>query len=332
MLVDTGFSGFGRVGNTVEDYLDPAKSGQRNAEAEEAANRIMAATKAAGVKQIDYLVITHYHSDHTGGVAALSARIPIKTFVDHGEPASTAPGYEKLPEQTIQWEKASLATYTAVRQNHPHLPVKPGDTIPIKGIRVEVVSAGGGVIEKPLAGGGERNPLCGGDFRPQPLAQGENARSIGMIITFGKLRIADFGDLQNSTSERLVCPVNLLGRVDLYMTAHHGVGDDNPPPTVWALHPRVALMNNTPTHGGEFRAPAQPVWVTLHSSPGFVDLWQLHFSDVGEKAHNAPAEFIANLTPQCEGKWIEVSATADGAFVVRNSRNGFEKKYPATSK
>ena len=149
-----------------------------------------------------------------------------------------------------------------------------------------------------------------------------------MVITFGKLRIADLGDLQNSTSERLVCPVNKLGRMDLYMTAHHGVGNDNPPATVDALHPRVAIMNNTPTHGGEFRAPAQPVWVTLHNSPGFVDLWQLHFSEVGKKEHNAPEEFIANLTAQCEGKWIEVTAAADGAFTVRNSRTGFQKRYP----
>src|SRR5690242_16934833 len=48
------------------------------------AERIAAAAKAAGVKKIDYLVITHYHTDHVGGVPQLAEKLPIHTFVDHG--------------------------------------------------------------------------------------------------------------------------------------------------------------------------------------------------------------------------------------------------------
>ena len=33
---------------------------------------IVATAKSAGVKKIDYLVITHYHADHVGGVAQLA--------------------------------------------------------------------------------------------------------------------------------------------------------------------------------------------------------------------------------------------------------------------
>ena len=62
LLVDTGWPGF--------DGRD--------------ADRILAAAKDAGIKQIDYLVITHYHADHAGGTAALAARLPIRHFVDHG--------------------------------------------------------------------------------------------------------------------------------------------------------------------------------------------------------------------------------------------------------
>jgi hypothetical protein len=111
------------------------------------------------------------------------------------------------------------------------------------------------------------------------------------------------------------------------MTAHHGVGNDNFPALVHALAPKVVLMNNTPSHGGEFRPPAQPIWATLRNSPGFMDIWQLHFSEVGEKTNNGPEDLIANLTNKADGKWIEVSATPDGTFTVRNSRNGFEKTY-----
>src|SRR5271170_3179291 len=48
------------------------------------ANRIMIAAKSAGIDHIDDLVITHYHSDHVGGVAQLASRIKISTFFDHG--------------------------------------------------------------------------------------------------------------------------------------------------------------------------------------------------------------------------------------------------------
>src|SRR5207244_7316319 len=41
------------------------------------AKRILAAAQHAGVKKIDYLVISHYHADHVGGLAALSKVIHI---------------------------------------------------------------------------------------------------------------------------------------------------------------------------------------------------------------------------------------------------------------
>src|ERR1700686_1944190 len=67
ILVDAGYAGFGNGD----------------------ADRIPAAAKAAGVKQIDYLVITHYHKDHVGGVPQLAAKLPIRNFVDHGQSFET---------------------------------------------------------------------------------------------------------------------------------------------------------------------------------------------------------------------------------------------------
>lgn len=49
------------------------------------ADRIVATAKNAGLKKIDYVLITHFHNDHAGGAPQLGARIPIATFVDHGE-------------------------------------------------------------------------------------------------------------------------------------------------------------------------------------------------------------------------------------------------------
>src|SRR5690349_12283477 len=47
-------------------------------------DRLMEAIKDAGVTKIDYLISTHYHVDHIGGVQELAKTIPIGTFVDHG--------------------------------------------------------------------------------------------------------------------------------------------------------------------------------------------------------------------------------------------------------
>ena len=39
----------------------------------------------AGLKRIDHVLISHFHGDHAGGLAALSKRVEIGSFIDHGE-------------------------------------------------------------------------------------------------------------------------------------------------------------------------------------------------------------------------------------------------------
>src|SRR5690349_15232414 len=58
--------------------------------------RILAAAKQSGVSRIDYLVITHYPGDHVGNAAALAKKLPIGTFIDHGQPVepSAQPLYD----------------------------------------------------------------------------------------------------------------------------------------------------------------------------------------------------------------------------------------------
>jgi beta-lactamase superfamily II metal-dependent hydrolase len=290
MLVDTGYAG--------HDNRD--------------ANRIVAAATAAGLKRIDYLVITHYHGDHAGGVPQLTARIPIGRIYDRGDDIET----------TNPKTQAVFAPYAQLREKYPHQTVKPGDTIPIKSLQVTVVAASGYSIAKPLPGAGQANPLCA-DYQPLPSDPGENARSIGMIITFGNLRISDLGDLSWNKEHKLACPVNKLGPVDLYMTTHHGTATSGSPQIVEALHPRVAIMNNGADKGGSVKA-----WTTIEKSPDLEDLWQLHYSNEGGKEHNVGEKFIANASATNDkGYAIEVIARPDSSFTVKNDRNQFEKTY-----
>src|ERR1035438_8914575 len=65
--------------------VDAGYQGSKNRDA----GRIYAAAKAAGVAQIDYLVITHYHGEHIGGVPQLSVKTPIRNFVHNGKKFGT---------------------------------------------------------------------------------------------------------------------------------------------------------------------------------------------------------------------------------------------------
>ena len=288
--------------------IDAGYAGNDNRDA----NRIAAAAAAAGVKRIDYLVITHYHADHAGGVPQLAAKLPIGRIFDRG-----VDGVDKSSSKN-----AAFAPYLAVREKYPHEKLRPGGTIPVKGLRVDVVAASGESIASPLqAVAGKANPLCA-TWEALPPDPGENSPSLAMIVTFGNLRISDLGDLYWNQEHDLVCPTNKLGTVDIYMTTHHGTATSGAPQIVHALHPRVAIMNNGADKGGSVKA-----WTAIKNSPGLEDLWQLHYSNAGGAGHNVDGQFIANPEGADNGFAIEIDARANGTFTVRNTRNQFEKTY-----
>jgi competence protein ComEC len=287
LLVDTGWEGFnGRD-----------------------ADRIVAAAKLAGVKKIDDLVISHFHADHVGGVTQLAERIPISTFIDHGPNVET----------TDDAKRFSAAYYKAAEKG-THRVVRPGDTIPLEGVEVKVLTANGDLIGAPA--GSPKNPYCDSATR-QDDDPSENARSVGILVTYGKFRFIDLSDLTWNKELSLMCPVNPIGTVDVYLTSHHGFALSGSKQLVWALHPRVAIMNNGARKAGE---PA--AWQIVHDSPGLEDFWQSHFSMVGGKDHNTAEPFIANPDEKCEGKYLKLTAEFDGSFTVTNSRNGLTKTYP----
>ncbi len=288
LLIDTGWPGF----------------------AGRDAARIAAVAKEAGISKLDYVLITHYHDDHVGGVPQLLERVKVDMFVDHG------PNREDSDDA-----RANYAAYEKELRSTKRLVVKPGDRIPMEELGVEVVSAGGALIAKPLEGAGQTNPLCA-DEPASPEDPSENARSVGVVVTYGKLRMLDLGDLTKGKELQLVCPSSLIGRVDLFVVSHHGFNQSNTRALVHAVHPRVAIMDN-----GAHKGASPDAWQTVHDSPGLADLWQLHYAIEGGKAHNVATDFIANLDEKCEGRSIRVAAEADGTITVTNTRNGFSKTY-----
>lgn len=275
--------------------------------------RIVSAAKALGIREFDYILTTHYDIDHAGNIPAIAAKVPGKVYIDHGALVANS----KLGAGN---RKAADA-YLAFVADKKRMSVKPGDAIPMEGVEITVVASGEQTISKALKGAGKKNKACPED-EPQPTEIDDNASSIGTLWEFGKFRMADFGDLLSWVEYNLVCPKNLVGPIELFMVSHHGAAMSNSPAFVQALHPMVAIMNN-----GERKVGAPEVIRTVRNSPGFQDLWQLHYSAPAGDV-NAYEEFIANLKAEgCQGNMIKVSAHRDGIFTVTNTRNNFTKTY-----
>jgi len=289
LLIDTGWPGF--------DNRD--------------ANRIAAAAKAAGVKKLDYVLITHFHRDHVGGIVQLADKMPIDTFVDHGP-----------NQEDSEVAREDYAAYDILLPKHRHLTLKPGDGLPVKGLTVKALTAAGDRIQSPLPGAGTANEFCGAE-PDLPADATENPRSLGVLITYGKFRFLDLGDLTKDKELGLVCPNNLIGTVDLFLVSHHGTASSDSKALVHAIHPRVAVINNGAHKGGSAQ-----VWQTVHDSPGIEDVWQLHYAVDAGSDHNVAEKLIANPDEKNDGgNFIQVRAKRDGTFVVENSRNREKRNY-----
>lgn len=246
-------------------------------------DRITEVLNAAGVKQIDHLILTHYHGDHVGGLEELAKRFPIKHFIDHGpsaDPREQVPGFQ--------------AMYAELNAKATHTVVKPGDKIPFAGVNVEVVTSAGKTLKTPISGApgaGKPNPECA-DFkeRDESRVDLDNHQSIGVVMSLGKFRTINLGDFTYNREKELMCPNNPIGTIDLYLTSHHGIDQSGSPALVHGLHPRVAIMHNSTRKGG-----AIPTMQTLYSSPGLEDVWQLHWAYAAGVEYNTPGVFIANV-------------------------------------
>jgi competence protein ComEC len=263
------------VSPTGESLLvDTGNAGDRDL------GRIRETLQLAGVTRIDHLWTTHYHGDHYGSLLALAKEVPVGHFYDHGAPN---PGDRIVSAAFLSaYEELSRGKRTSV---------KPGDKIAMAGLDITTVASASQFIRTNLPGGGQPNPACAGVERKDESGyfDPDNGDSAGLVLTYGRFRTVNLGDLTWNGELDLMCPTNRIGTVDLYLTSHHGLAQSGSPALVHALQPRVAVMNNGTRKGG-----AADAFRVLHASPGLEDLWQLHWShNVG--LDNAPATFVANI-------------------------------------
>lgn len=282
------------------------------------AKRIEQAMKAGGVTAIDHLIMTHYHSDHYGGIPELARRVKINKFYDHG------------PMSSLAEDKDFAAKYAAYRAaaKDKTITLNPGDSIKLKqtsgtppiSLRV-LASRGETVMSNTMAGA--PNGECASATQ-QAEDKSDNARSVVFLLRYGAFDFLDSGDLTWNIEHKLVCPQNLIGEIDLYQVAHHGTNTSNNVAMLRSIKPTTAIMGNGPRKGGH------PGTVkALKGLPTLKDLWQVHRNVTSGAEQNAPEEFIANLDQENDAAhMIRVSVdAAKRTFTVTNDRNSKSKTY-----
>jgi beta-lactamase superfamily II metal-dependent hydrolase len=279
------------------------------------AKRIQQAMQQAGITAIDHLVATHYHQDHYGGIPDLSKVVTVKRYYDHGKMASMTED-PKFAERYGAYQAAAKNRVTTL---------EPGDTIQLKNdartppLKLLCVAANSEVISKKKS---SANPECGSTTPQEDTS--ENGRSVALLLSWGKFRFLNLADLTFNISQRLVCPENQIGEIDLYQVTHHGGNVNNNPLLLRSLSPSVSVMVNGPRKGGH-----PDTIKSLQEISAFKALYQLHLNVQIPAEQNTPVEFIANLDEQPDAGHM-ITASVDSAkrtFTVTNGRTKESKSF-----
>jgi beta-lactamase superfamily II metal-dependent hydrolase len=276
------------------------------------AQRIQDAMKDAGITKLNHVLITHFHVDHVGGVPNLVQKVDVGEFIDHGE-----------NREDSDITRRDYAAYIKAIAGHQRRIVHPGDNINIGDVQIIVLTADGERIKTVPGITVHPNPFCASEPKAEDDPT-ENARSTGILVSYGYFHFLDLGDLTKAKEIALVCPNSPLpGGIDVYLVNHHGMNLSNTRALVDEIRPRVAIMDN-----GAHKAGSPEAWQTVHDS-AHPDIYMLHTAEGSDAAHNSADALIANPKGTAQdGAYFKVIANQDGSFSVTNSRTGETKNYP----
>ena len=282
-----------------------------------------AATEVAGVKQIDHLIVTHFHIDHFGGAAELSQKMPIKNERDNG-----------IPERDPDGRGNSnfllrIKPYRNMRVSKRKV-IQPGTELPLKQVpgqpevSVRCMAAMQKFVDAPK--GTPLNPFTD-QLKWIKEDTTDNANSIAVVVELGGFRFWDGGDLTQNTEARLVTPHNRVGTVDVYQVNHHGLDYSNNAVFVRSLAPTVSVMNNGVTKG------CGPSSFAAIKNAGVSTMYQLHKNLRADIENNTTDEFIANHTRDCDAHHIHMSVAPDGKrYTFRIPAKGHSRTFKTRGK
>jgi beta-lactamase superfamily II metal-dependent hydrolase len=279
------------------------------------------AAEVAGLKQIDHLVVTHFHGDHFGGAVPLSKLMPIGRVYDNGAPAPP-PSERDAPlfaayTAGFDGKRKTLnaGNVIALGQANGSAPL----SMRLLGTREQFVPP------KPAA---QPNTVECAAVEEKPADTSDNRNSTVWLLELGPFRFFDGGDLTWNTEARLACPVNLAGQVDVYQVNHHGLGISNNPVLIRSLAPTVSVMNN-----GARKGTQPSTMAALKGAKSITAMYQVHKNVREDRENNTSDEYIANLEEQCSAHYIKMSVDPSGKrYTVSIPSSGHSKTYTTRDK
>ncbi len=284
-------------------------------------------TEAAGLKQLDHMIITHFHSDHFGGAAELAALLPVMNLWDKGVPELTPdnkPNDRRYllmvkPYKAMQVGKRhTIKADTVLPLKQPSFPGAPKLTM--RCIAADQIFTRQAPKNAPEA---KHDAI-----RLKKKDISDNANSVNMRLDYGPWSFFDGGDTTWNVEGELVSPVNLIGAVDVYQVNHHGLDASNNPVFVHALEPTVSVMCN-----GKTKGCGPESFAALKSCPTVQAMYQLHRNERADSENNTVKEHIANLHADgCEGHFIKLSTSPDGgSYTITIPANGHQRTFKTKS-
>ncbi len=161
--------------------------------------------KKAGVDDLEYLVATHPHSDHIGGINEVLDKVVVENFV-MPDVEHTTQTYEKMLDKVIEKDINVI------------IPYQGENLVDVDGARVTVIS-----------------PEISDD-------DNLNNYSICLRVDFGNTRMILTGDAE-SKIEQMIIDSGIDINADIYQVGHHGSITSNSQEFVDAMMPQIAVIS-----------------------------------------------------------------------------------------
>ena len=167
-------------------------------------SEVLQLLREMGIGEIGLAVATHPHADHIGGMADVLNGLPVRFYMDNGQPHTTAT-YRRLL-QTLQ-EQTDI-TYLAAEPR----------TISLGSAELEVL------------------PL------PPPDPDDLNNRSVGLVLRFGSFTAFFSGDSEIEELTHFLA-LGVVPDVTLLKAPHHGSDNGFTPDFLQASRPEVVVIS-----------------------------------------------------------------------------------------
>ncbi len=224
--------------------------------------------KSIGIPEIKYIISSHHDSDHTGGLDEVLTYDPQdpndfqvkligKAFVTKAEVKSS---------QKKQYDQYVTAV---VKQTGEAVSIlSPPAMLPLaRGITIQTVTGGGAYLDK------DTNSVV--DLGVTDA----NAKSIGLLITYGKFTFFVAGDLggisKHKYIENKIAP--FIGNIDVLRVSHHGSHTSTDEPFLSVVKPEVALISTGSDNN--YGHPRKSVIEHLKSSNPNIKIYQTEEGD-----------------------------------------------------